>query len=103
MERHRYGATCARLSGRLREPTLLLNLFIFSRYVDEQVFRYNNRATKQRPPNDSDPFKTAMSQALGHRLGGGDANPVLVHVGLLRLPLRGGLLSLLLFLFVASL
>ena len=33
------------------EPTLLLSLSIFSRYVDEQVFRYNNRNTKQQYRN----------------------------------------------------
>jgi transposase-like protein len=38
------------------------------RYVDEQVFRYNNRATKDNPLNDSDRFMLAMSQIVGKRL-----------------------------------
>ena len=31
------------------------------RYVDEQAFRYNNRATKENPLNDADRFMLAMS------------------------------------------
>jgi hypothetical protein len=34
------------------------------RYVDEQVFRYNNRKNK----NDADRFALAMSQVAGKRL-----------------------------------
>jgi hypothetical protein len=36
--------------------------------VDEQVFRYNNRATKDNPLNDSDRFVLALSQVAGKRL-----------------------------------
>jgi hypothetical protein len=39
-----------------------------SRYVAEQVFRFNNRAAKDNPLNDSDRFALAMSQASGKRL-----------------------------------
>jgi len=42
--------------------------FHLFRYVDEQVFRYNNRATKDNPLNDSDRFHLAMSQIVGKRL-----------------------------------
>jgi transposase-like protein len=38
------------------------------RYVDEQVFRYNNRATQDNPLNDSDRFVLALSQIAGKRL-----------------------------------
>lgn len=38
--------------------------FHLSRYVDEQVFRFNNRKDK----NDGDRFRLAMSQVLGKRL-----------------------------------
>src|SRR5580700_4054752 len=38
------------------------------RYVDEQVFRFNNRATKDNPLNDSDRFVLALSQIVGKRL-----------------------------------
>ena len=34
-------------------------------YVDEQVFRYNNRATKDNPLNDADRFALAVSQIQG--------------------------------------
>jgi transposase-like protein len=37
-------------------------------YIDEQVFRYNNRATKDNPLNDSDRFAIALSQIVGKRL-----------------------------------
>jgi hypothetical protein len=42
--------------------------FHLARYVDEQVFRYNNRATKEHPKNDAFRFKLAMSQVVGGRL-----------------------------------
>ncbi len=42
--------------------------FHLFRYVDEQAFRFNNRATKDNPLNDADRFTLAMSQILGKRL-----------------------------------
>jgi transposase-like protein len=42
--------------------------FHLFRYLDEQVFRYNNRATDENPMNDGDRFKLAMSQIVGKRL-----------------------------------
>jgi hypothetical protein len=38
------------------------------RYLDEQVFRYNNRATKDNPLTDSDRFALAITQVSGKRL-----------------------------------
>jgi hypothetical protein len=38
------------------------------RYVTEQVFRYNNRATKDNPLNDADRFVLAASQIQGKKL-----------------------------------
>lgn len=38
------------------------------RYIDEQVFRFNNRATKENPVEDSDRFMLAVSQIVGKRL-----------------------------------
>lgn len=38
------------------------------RYADEQAFRYNNRATKDNPVDDSDRFMLAVSQIVGRRL-----------------------------------
>jgi transposase-like protein len=42
--------------------------FHLFRYVDEQVFRYNNRATKDNPLNDADRFDLLCSQIVGKRL-----------------------------------
>jgi transposase-like protein len=42
--------------------------FHLDAYVTEQVFRYNNRATKDNPLNDADRFVLAMSQISGKRL-----------------------------------
>lgn len=42
--------------------------FHLARYVDEQVFRYNNRATKDNPLNDANRFHLALSQIVGKRL-----------------------------------
>lgn len=42
--------------------------FHLYRYIDEQVFRYNDRATKDNPLNDADRFALAMSQVAGRRL-----------------------------------
>jgi len=42
--------------------------FHLERYVDEQVFRYNNRGTKLNPLNDSDRFSRLCSQIVGKRL-----------------------------------
>jgi hypothetical protein len=40
----------------------------WQRYVTEQVFRYNNRATKDNPLTYSDRFVLAVSQIAGKRL-----------------------------------
>lgn len=42
--------------------------FHLDRYVAEQVFRYNLRATKDNPLNDADRFEFAMTQVSGKRL-----------------------------------
>lgn len=42
--------------------------FHLFRYLDEQSFRFNNRATKDNPMNDADRFELAMSQIVGKRL-----------------------------------
>jgi transposase-like protein len=42
--------------------------FHLDRYVTEQVFRFNNRATKDNPLTDEDRFILAMTQAVGRRL-----------------------------------
>ena len=42
--------------------------FHLERYIDEQIFRYNNRATKDNPLNDSDRFVAALAQVANKRL-----------------------------------
>jgi len=42
--------------------------FHLESYVTEQVFRYNNRATKDNPLDDADRFTLAVSQIQGKRL-----------------------------------
>ena len=42
--------------------------FHLFRYLDEQAYRYNNRATKDNPLNDADRFHLAMTQIAGRRL-----------------------------------
>ena len=42
--------------------------FHLERYIDEQIFRFNNRATPDNPLNDADRFTLALSQIVGKRL-----------------------------------
>jgi transposase-like protein len=42
--------------------------FHLDAYVTEQVFRFNNRTTKDNPLNDADRFMPAVSQIVGKRL-----------------------------------
>jgi transposase-like protein len=58
----------ALLKRGLRGTYVAVEPFHLDRYVTEQVFRFNNRATKDNPLNDSDRFMLAMSQVAGKRL-----------------------------------
>ena len=42
--------------------------FHLERYVDEQAYRFNNRATKDNPVNDADRFMGVLAQISGKRL-----------------------------------
>ena len=42
--------------------------FHLFRYLDEQVFRYENRATRDDPLDDFNRFKLAAAQIVGKRL-----------------------------------
>jgi transposase-like protein len=42
--------------------------FHLGAYLDEQIFRYENRATKDHPLNDADRMSLAVSQIVGKRL-----------------------------------
>lgn len=52
----------------LRGTYVAVEPFHLDRYVTEQVFRFNNRATKDNPLNDADRFALVMSQVGGKRL-----------------------------------
>ena len=52
----------------LRGTYVAVEPFHLSRYLDEQIFRFNNRATKERPYSDFDRFNKAMSQIFNKRL-----------------------------------
>jgi ISXO2-like transposase domain/Transposase zinc-ribbon domain len=52
----------------LRGTYVAVEPFHLFRYVDEQVFRYNNRATKDNPLTDADRFDLLCSQIVGKRL-----------------------------------
>jgi transposase-like protein len=52
----------------LRGTYIAVEPFHLDRYVAEQVFRYNNRATKDNPLDDADRFLIALSQVTGKRL-----------------------------------
>jgi transposase-like protein len=55
--------------------------FHLFRYLDEQTFRFNNRATKDNPLDDGDRFTLLVSQIVGRRVtykeltGKADARP----------------------------
>ena len=42
--------------------------FHLERYIDEQIFRFNNRATKDNPLTDADRFVAALAQVANKRL-----------------------------------
>jgi len=56
------------LKRTLRGTYVAVEPFHLDRYLDEQVFRYNNRATKDNPLNDGDRFALAVSQISGKKL-----------------------------------
>ena len=55
-------------SGGLNGTYVSVEPFHLDAYVTEQVFRYNNRATKDNPLTDADRFVLAASQIQGKRL-----------------------------------
>jgi len=52
----------------LRGTYVCVEPYHLDRYVAEQCFRYNNRATKDNPLDDADRFMLAVSQITGKRL-----------------------------------
>jgi transposase-like protein len=58
----------ALLKRTLKGTYVAVEPFHLERYVDEQIFRFNNRATKDNPLTDSDRFVAALAQVAGKRL-----------------------------------
>lgn len=56
------------LKRTLRGTYIAVEPFHLDRYLDEQAFRFNNRATKDNPLNDADRFALTVSQILSKRL-----------------------------------
>jgi transposase-like protein len=56
------------LKRQLKGTYIAVEPFHLDRYVDEQVFRFNNRATKDNPLDDRDRFLMALTQISGKRL-----------------------------------
>jgi hypothetical protein len=56
------------LKRTLRGTYVAVEPFHLDHYLDEQMSRYNNRATKDNPLNDSDRFAYLMAQVAGKRL-----------------------------------
>jgi hypothetical protein len=56
------------LKRTLKGTYVAVEPFHLDRYVDEQVFRYNNRATRDNKLTDADRFAYLMGQVAGKRL-----------------------------------
>jgi hypothetical protein len=56
------------LKRTLRGTYVAVEPFHLDSYLDEQVFRYNNRTTKDNPLTDAGRFVLAVHQAAGKRL-----------------------------------
>ncbi len=56
------------LKRSLRGTYVAVEPFHLDRYVDEEIFRHNHRATKESPMKDADRFSLALTQIVGKRL-----------------------------------
>jgi len=56
------------LKRTLKGTYVAVEPFHMQRYLDEQIFRFNTRATRDNPLNDADRFTLALSQIVGKRL-----------------------------------
>ncbi len=52
----------------LNRTYVAVEQFHLEKYVDEQVFRFNNRGSKEEPVNDGDRMSRLCSQIIGKRL-----------------------------------
>jgi len=56
------------LKRTLKGTYVAVEPFHLDRYLDEQIFRFNNRATKENPLTDADRFSLALTQIANKRL-----------------------------------
>ena len=56
------------LKRELKGTYVAVEPFHLGKYIDEQVFRFNNRGSKDAPVNDCDRFQMLLSQVAGKRL-----------------------------------
>jgi transposase-like protein len=56
------------LKRNLRGTYIAVEPFHLDRYLDEQVFRYNNRGSKEKPMNDFARFDLALRNVVGKRI-----------------------------------
>jgi transposase-like protein len=56
------------LKRTLKGTYVAVEPYHLDRYLDEQIFRYNNRATKENPLTDADRFSLALTQIANKRL-----------------------------------
>jgi transposase-like protein len=56
------------LKRQLKGTYISVEPFHLFRYLDEQVYRFNNRSKKEAPFNDGERFEKALSQIAGKRL-----------------------------------
>jgi hypothetical protein len=56
------------LKRTLRGTYVAVEPYHLDRYIDEQIFRYNNRATKENPLTDAERFSLALTQIANKRL-----------------------------------
>ena len=62
--------------------------FHLDAYLDEQMFRFNNRATKDNPLDDADRFMLAVSQISGKRLTYAELTGKVAETAILRITNR---------------
>jgi hypothetical protein len=56
------------LKRSLKGTYVAVEPYHLQKYVDEQIFRFDNRSTRENPLNDSDRFVYALSQIVGKRI-----------------------------------
>ncbi len=73
------------LKRTLKGTYVAVEPYHMERYIDEQDFRFNNRATKDNPLDDADSFILALSQIVGKRLTYAEVTGKVGETAILRL------------------